>query len=79
MSGQDKSTLGIKSLPGSLTEALDALKSDCDYLKLCFYPELLETYMTLKREESFEVEGPKSTSTQPELLRSKLFMHYYDV
>lgn len=79
MSDQDKSTLGIKSLPGSLTEALDALKSDCDYLKLCFYPELLETYMTLKREESFEVEGSKSTSTQPELLRSKLFMHYYDV
>jgi glutamine synthetase len=79
MSDQDKSTLGIKSLPGSLTEALDALESDCDYLKLCFYPEFLETYVTLKREESFEVEGPKSTSSQPELSRSKLFMRYYDV
>jgi glutamine synthetase len=46
-----RSSLGIKSLPGSLQESLEALKSDQDYLKLCFQRDLLETYVVLKQEE----------------------------
>src|SRR5918995_1778064 len=79
MSDQNKSRLGIKSLPGSLTEALKELKSDIEYLKLFFHSELLETYSNLKEEEVFEFEGPKSSSSQPALSRLKLFTQYYDV
>jgi len=78
MSDQDKSTLGIIS-SWKLDRSAGRTKERLDYLKLCFYPEFLETYIKLKREESFDVEGPKSTSSQPELSRSKLFMRYYDV
>jgi glutamine synthetase len=79
MSDQNKSRLGIKSLPGSLTEALKELECDIEYLKLFFHSELLETYSTLKEEERFELEGPRSSSSQPTLSRLKLFMQYYDV
>src|ERR671911_110535 len=79
MSDQDKSSLGIKSLPGSLKDALKELKCDTEYLKLFFHSELLETYLTLKEEEIFEFERPESSSSHPALPRLKLFMQYYDV
>jgi glutamine synthetase len=79
MSDQDKSRLGIKSLPGSLKDALKELKCDTEYLKLFFHSELLETYLTLKEEEIFEFERPESSSSHPALSRLKLFMQYYDV
>lgn len=79
MSDQDKSSLGIKSLPGSLKDALKELKCDTEYLKLFFHSELLETYLTLKEEEIFEFERPESSSSHPALSRLKLFMQYYDV
>lgn len=79
MSDQNKSRLGIKSLPSSLTEALNALKCDFEYLKLFFHSELLETYITLKEEETCELEGYNSSSSKPALSRLKLFMRYYDV
>ena len=65
-----RNSLGIESLPGSLRESLEALKSDSDYLKTCFHGELLETYFMLKQDEITETED-KSKSQQ--------FMLYYDV
>jgi glutamine synthetase len=62
-------SLGIKSLPGSLKESLEALKSDFDYLKPCFHGELLETYLKLKQLEIAEA-GNGSKQRQ--------FMLYYD-
>jgi glutamine synthetase len=79
MSEQDKSSLGIQSLPGTLTEALEGLKCDSEYLELFFSSDLLETYSTLKKEEVKEVEGQRSSSSHPVSSRLKLFMRYYDV
>src|SRR5918998_1170932 len=80
MSDKDKSSLGIKSLPGSLEDALKELKSDTEYLKLFFHSELLETYLTLKEEEISEFERSESSSSHPAFHpRLKLFMQYYDV
>jgi glutamine synthetase len=79
MSEQNKSSLGIKSLPGTLTEALEGLKCDSEYLKLFFSSDLLETYSMLKKEEVEEVEGQRSSSSHPVSSRLKLFMRYYDV
>jgi glutamine synthetase len=79
MSEQNKSKLGIKSLPGSLTAALEELKCDSEYLELFFNSDLLETYMMLKKEEVEEIEGQRSSSSYPVSSRLKLFMRYYDV
>jgi glutamine synthetase len=69
MTDHIRSNLGIKSLPGTLQESLDALKSDQDYLKLCFQGDLLETYVALKQEEVAYAGRSKE----------KQFMLYYDV
>jgi glutamine synthetase len=45
----------IRELPGSLTEALDCLESDRDFLKPAFASSLLDTYIELKREEQLEL------------------------
>ena len=66
-----RNSLGIKSLPGSLDESLEALKSDSDYLKICFHNELIETYRMLKKDEIAQVGKDKSKARQ--------FMFYYDV
>ena len=79
MSEQDKSKLGIKSLPGTLTDALEELKCDSEYLELFFNSDLLETYLMLKKEEVEEIEGQRSSSSHPVASRLKLFMRYYDV
>jgi glutamine synthetase len=71
MSDSTKSSLGIKSLPSSLEESLMALKSDLNYLKVCFQTELIETYIKLKEEEIREIGKDKS--------KIKQFMFYYDI
>jgi glutamine synthetase len=70
MSDSKRNSLGIKSLPGSLGESLEALKSDSDYLKNCFPDELLETYIMLKYEE-VAILGDKSIAQE--------LMFYYDI
>ncbi|MGC1931148.1 MAG: type I glutamate--ammonia ligase [Candidatus Nitrosopolaris sp.] len=70
MSDSKRNSLGIKSLPGSLGESLEALKSDSDYLKKCFPDELLETYIMLKYEE-VAIVGGKSIAQE--------LIFYYDI
>src|ERR671918_194982 len=70
MSDSMRNSLGIKSLPGSLEESLEALKNDSDYLKICFNNELLDTYMAIKEEEMIEA-GERTKIRQ--------FLLYHDV
>lgn len=63
-----RDSLGIKSLPGSLEESIQALKSDQSYLKPCFNDELVETHIMLKQSEIAEARS-----------KSQQFMLYYDV
>lgn len=69
MSDRGRSTKGIKSLPGSLRESLESLMSDLEYLKPYFQGDLLETYISLKREEVAYVDKSKE----------RQFMLYYDL
>ena len=62
---------GIKVLPGSLEESLTALKTDSNYLRLCFQPDLIDTYVELKNKEILEIGRDQSLTNQ--------FMFYYDV
>jgi hypothetical protein len=48
-----------------------ALKSDLNYLKVCFQMELIETYIGLKENEIKEIGKDKS--------KIKQFMLYYDI
>jgi glutamine synthetase len=70
MSDLKRKSLGIKSLPSSLSESIEALKSDSDYLSLCFDNELIETYNMLKQQEIIQIGNDKSKARQ--------FMLYYD-
>jgi glutamine synthetase len=69
MSDQERSRRGIRSLPGSLQESLEALKGDREYLRPCFQGDLLETYIELKEHEVAYAGKSKE----------KQFMLYYDV
>ncbi len=69
MSDQQRKSMGIKSLPSSLQESLDALKGDREYLRVCFRGDLLETYIEIKEEEI--AYAGKSKERQ--------FMLYYDI
>jgi glutamine synthetase len=69
MSDQQRKSLGIKSLPGSLQESLGSLKTDMEYLRPCFQGDLLETYIGLKQEEIAYTGKSKE----------RQFMLYYDV
>lgn len=71
MSNSKRNSLGIKSLPSSLEESLEALKSDSDYLKICFHNELIESHIRIKQEEITQVGNDKTKARQ--------FMFYYDV
>lgn len=71
MSDSTRNSLGIKSLPRNLEEALVLLKTDSDYLKICFHKELIETHLILKEEEMREVGEDRSKMRQ--------FMLYYDI
>ncbi|MEW6605223.1 MAG: type I glutamate--ammonia ligase, partial [Thermoproteota archaeon] len=68
MSDQRRKNLGIKLLPASLQESLEALKGDMEYLRPCFQGDLLETHIELKQEEI--AYAGKSKERQ--------FMLYYD-
>jgi glutamine synthetase len=70
MSDSKRNSLGIKSLPGSLRESLEALKSDSEYLKKYFPHELLDTFVMLKNEEVAIVQD-KSIAQE--------LMFYYDI
>jgi glutamine synthetase len=70
MSESKRISLGIQPLPRTLQDSLERLKSDLDYLKICFSDELIETYLTIKEAETRKV-GEKSKSQQ--------FLYYYDI
>ncbi len=69
MSDSQRKSLGIKSLPSSLLESLEALKCDREYLRPCFQGDLLETYIGLKQEEISYIGKSKE----------RQFMLYYDI
>jgi glutamine synthetase len=71
MSDSHRNSLGIKSLPTSLEESLMTLKSDLNYLKVCFQMELIETYSGLKENEISEMGSDKS--------KIKQFVFYYNI
>lgn len=66
-----RNELGIKVLPGSLEESLSALKTDSNFLKICFHQDLIDAYYDLKNREILEIGGDQSLTNQ--------FMFYYDV
>ena len=69
MSEPSRKALGIKTLPRTLQDSLDALKNDNDYLKPFFHSELIETYIELKLEEIAFATGSKE----------RQFLLYYDI
>jgi glutamine synthetase len=71
MSDHKRSTFGINMLPSSLNEALMSLKSDSEYLNICFERPLIEVYISLKLQEIAEIGNDKS--------KLKQFLYYYDV
>jgi glutamine synthetase len=71
MSDSKRKSLGIRSLPKSLSESLEALKNDSDYLSVCFDNELIETYNMLKQQEITQIGNDKTKARQ--------FMLYYDI
>lgn len=71
MTEAKRNELGIGVLPGSLEESLSALKTDSNYLKLCFHQDLIDAYYDLKNKEILEMGGDLSLTNQ--------FMFYYDV
>ncbi len=52
MPPEKKEQLGIKTMPGSLEEAIAELESDMEYLKPIFPKPLLEAYIDLKKQEA---------------------------
>ena len=71
MSDYKRTSFGIKMLPSSLNEALTSLKSDSEYLNICFEKPLIEVYISLKLQEIAEIGNDKS--------KLKQFLYYYDV
>jgi glutamine synthetase len=69
LSDSARSALGIKTLPRTLQDSVDALKSDQSYLKPYFCNELIDTYIDLKRKEIAFATGSKE----------RQFMLYYDI
>jgi glutamine synthetase len=71
MSDHKRKSFGINMLPSSLYEALMFLKSDSNYLNLCFERQLIEVYITLKLQEIAEIGTDKS--------KLKQFLYYFDI
>ena len=69
LSDSARRALGINTLPRTLQDSVDALKSDQSYLKPCFCNELIDTYMELKCNEIAFATGSKE----------RQFMLYYDI
>ena len=55
MDDRKRRSLGIKTLPRDLIEALEELESDREFLKGYISDELLETYIDLKRQEHLKL------------------------
>lgn len=51
ISRERRKEMKIKELPGSLTEALDSLESDNEFLRPVFDSSFIDTYVDMKREE----------------------------
>ncbi|HJT47444.1 MAG TPA: glutamine synthetase beta-grasp domain-containing protein [Nitrososphaeraceae archaeon] len=71
MSDSRRKNLGIKSLPSSLVESLSELKSDSNYLGICFDKGLLQTYSVIKEQEIMQIGKDGAKARQ--------FMLYYDI
>jgi glutamine synthetase len=69
LSDSARRALGIKTLPRTLQDSVDALKSDQSYLKPYFCDELIDTYIELKCKEIAFATGSKE----------RQFMLYYDI
>jgi glutamine synthetase len=69
LSDSARRALGIKTLPRTLQDSVDALKSDQSYLKPYFCNELIDTYIELKCKEIAFATGSKE----------RQFMLYYDI
>jgi glutamine synthetase len=69
MSDSTRRALGIKTLPRTLLDSIDALKNDKGFLKPYFSNELIETYVELKSEEIAFATGSKERE----------FILYYDI
>jgi glutamine synthetase len=69
LSDSARRALGIKTLPHTLQDSVDALKSDQSYLKPYFCNELIDTYIELKCREIAFATGSKE----------RQFMLYYDI
>ena len=52
MSPERRAKEGIKEIPRSLDEALDALEGDCEFLKPVFNRHILDQYVFMKRNEA---------------------------
>jgi glutamine synthetase len=59
MSDSARKALGIKTLPRTLQDSIDALKNDKGYLKPYFSDELIDSYIELKCEEIAFATGSK--------------------
>ena len=68
LSDSKRRALGIKTLPRTLQDSIDALKSDQGYLKPYFSNELIDSYIELKGKEIAFATGSKE----------RQFMLYYD-
>jgi glutamine synthetase len=55
LSPSQRKSFGIRELPGSLVEAIEALKSDMGFLKPAFPTDLLERYIAMKMNEHLQV------------------------
>ncbi|HZB00440.1 MAG TPA: type I glutamate--ammonia ligase, partial [Nitrososphaera sp.] len=69
MSDSARRALGIKMLPRTLQDSIEALENDKAYLKPYFCNELIDTYVELKGEEIAFATGSKE----------RQFMLYYDI
>ncbi len=69
LSDSARRALGIKTLPRTLQDSVDALKSDQSYLKPYFCNELIDTYIELKCREIAFATGSKE----------RQFTLYYDI
>ena len=55
LSPQKRRELGVRELPGSLSEALACLDADSEFLKPAFDASVLEVYREIKREEQLQL------------------------
>ena len=69
MDDSSRRGFGIKTLPRTLQDSIDALKNDNSYLKPYFDKELIDTYIQLKCNEVEFATGSKE----------RQFTLYYDI